>query len=193
LEQQLQKIQNLTNKLKYAIEQRQQQIQRRQRNQGEQEKKKQLQQLQISDKFDEIISTNPENSEWIPPADTPNYSLVLKMRQKLGDWETLFRYLGKKTNFSSGCIDPVLILIFLHEKQDVKSFLDVRMGAAGPLAVAFTYFSFRIYEGIQDVFKLFGTENLLQKFVKALAEICKSAHLTAISTIARMKSKSLAG
>jgi hypothetical protein len=81
-------------------------------------------QLHISDKFDKIISTIQENFEWISPANTPNDSLVLKMRQKLGDWETLFRYRGGK-NLSSGCIDPVLILIFLHEKQDLKSFLDV--------------------------------------------------------------------
>ncbi len=53
----------------------------------------------------------------------------------------------------------------LHEKQNLNSFLDVRMGAAGPLAVAFAYFSFQINEGIQDAFAVFGTEILLQKFV----------------------------
>jgi hypothetical protein len=145
--------------------------------------------LKISDKFDNlIVKLDQNNSEWIPSSHVTKKTLICEMRQELMNWETLLRYNNEK-ELSSGCIDPVLVFNFLHENQDVKSFLDVGMGAAGPLAVAFAYFSFRIdNQKLSDVFNIMGTEVLLLKFVKAHILV------TAISkTIARMKSKSLFG
>ena len=57
-----------------------------------------VEQLKISDNFDKIISgILTKNREWIPPANTANSSsLVLKMRQQLAGWETLFRYRAEK-------------------------------------------------------------------------------------------------
>ena len=95
-------------------------------------------------------------------------ALMSELRSKCGNWESNIlwntRDKGGDCSSASGMIDPILFLNFLHDHEDVKSVLDVGVGAGVQLAVAFAYFSLKTTSNAE--FTTLGSEKLALKFIK---------------------------